>query len=65
VEKGMKHDFDDGRRRDEGITSREVGEPVITKRRRNKLDQVFEVNDDSGGGVGLRWFVEYICYGYF
>ena len=32
-------DFDDGRRRVEKITSREAGEQMITKRRRNKLDQ--------------------------
>jgi len=30
---------DNGRRRDEEITSREAGEQVITKPRRNKLDQ--------------------------
>ena len=26
-----------------------------------------DINDDDedGGGVGLRWLVEYICYGYF
>ena len=30
---------DDGRRRDEGITSREAGERVITKPSRNTLDE--------------------------
>ena len=58
--------IDDGRRQDEGITSREAGEQVI-KRRRVSLTSPGDMSDidDIDDGVGLRWVVEYICYGYF